>query len=44
MQPHTHNGYEHNENDGPKGGSHLTTKEREMVERVLKIWHNHLKK
>ncbi|WP_295363723.1 hypothetical protein [uncultured Pseudoramibacter sp.] len=44
MQPHTHHGYEHNENDSPKGASHLTAKERKMVERVLKIWHNHLKK
>ncbi len=36
--PHTHHGYEHHENDGPKGYGKLTTKEKAMVERVLKVW------
>lgn len=36
--PHTHHGYEHNENDGPKGATRLTDKERRMVDRVEKVW------
>lgn len=43
MQPHTHHGYLHNENDGKKGAAGLTTKEKKMVERVNRIWYNHLK-
>ena len=27
VSPHTHHGYEHNENDSPKGFAHLTPKE-----------------
>lgn len=34
--PHTHNGYEHNEND--------TTKEKAMIDRVYKIWDNRKRK
>lgn len=34
------NGYLHNENDSKKGFSNLTTQEKNMVERVLKIWNN----
>lgn len=40
MKPHTHHGYEHNEFDGKKGAANLTSEERKMVERVLKIWYN----
>lgn len=40
MKPHTHHGYIHNENDGLKGATNLTPKERKMVERVLKLWYN----
>lgn len=39
--PHTHHGYWHNEDDGAKGATRLDTKERAMVEDVLKIWYNH---
>ena len=42
MQPHTHHGYKHNENDSEKGASNLTPDEKKMVERVREIWYNHL--
>ena len=42
MQPHTHHGYNHNENDGPKGAANPTTEEKSMVDRVTKLWYNHL--
>lgn len=38
---HTHHGYEHNENDGEKGATDLTTEELRMVERVRRLWYNH---
>lgn len=38
--PHTHHGYLHNENDGAKGATKLTTKEKKMVARVYKLWYN----
>lgn len=38
--PHTHHGYNHNENDGAKGYANLTTEEKKMVARVKKIWYN----
>lgn len=38
--PHTHNGYEHSENDGKKQFSKPTTKEKAMIDRVYKIWNN----
>lgn len=41
MKPHTHHGYNHNENDGKKGGANLTPKEKKMVERVERIWYNY---
>lgn len=41
MKPHAHHGYNHNENDGAKGASKLTTEEKKMVERVKQIWYNH---
>ena len=42
MQPHVHHGYLHNENDGKKGAAKLTEKERRMVEKIKKIWYNHI--
>lgn len=42
MKPHTHHGYLHNENDGKKGASRLTDKERQMVDRAERIWQNYL--
>ncbi len=44
MQPHTHHGYKHNENDGKKGAGNLTPEEKKMVERVNRLWYNHLNK
>lgn len=44
MQPHVHHGYYHAENDGPKGGTNLTPAEKRMVDRVTKIWYNHIGK
>lgn len=44
MQPHTHHGYFHAENDGPKGAARLTTEEKKMVDRVVKLWYNHKRK
>ena len=40
MKPHTHHGYEHNENDSKKGAAKLTPKEKKMVARVEKLWYN----
>lgn len=40
ISPHVHHGYNHNENDGPKGATGLSTKERKMVDIVLKTWYN----
>ena len=44
VMPHTHHGYEHNENDSKKGATNLTTKEKKMVEKVKKIWYNYKRK
>lgn len=41
-KPHTHHGYNHSENDSTKGFSKLTDKEKQMVERVQRIWNNHI--
>lgn len=39
--PHTHHGYNHTETETSKDvASSLTTKEKEMVARVTKIWNN----
>ena len=38
--PHTHHGYEHNENDSTKGYAYLTTEEKKMVEGIKKIWYD----
>lgn len=43
-QPHVHHGYFHNENDGPKGATRLTEKEKRMVARIRKLWYNHIGK
>lgn len=40
MSPHTHHGYNHNENDSPKGAAKLTPEEKRMVDRVRKEWYN----
>lgn len=40
MKPHTHHGYIHSENDGPKKATGLSAKERKMVDLVLKLWYN----
>lgn len=40
MQPHTHHGYLHNENDSVKGAARLTLEEKQMLERVRRIWYN----
>lgn len=40
MKPHTHHGYDHNENDSKKGAAKLTPKEKKMVARVEKLWYN----
>ena len=40
MDVHTHHGYYHAENDGPKGATKLTPKEKMMVDRVREIWDN----
>ena len=34
MKPHVHHGYFHNENDGIKGASKLTDKEKKMIKRI----------
>jgi len=39
LTPHTHHGYNHNENDGPRGASNPTAEEKKMIERVNKIWY-----
>ena len=44
IKPHTHHGYEHNENDGKNGASKLTTKEKKMLDMVNKIWYNNKSK
>lgn len=40
IKPHTHHGYEHNENDSKKGASRLSIEENKLVERIEKIWYN----
>lgn len=44
IKPHTHHGYEHNENDSKKGASKLAVEEQKMVDRVNKIWYNKYRK
>lgn len=38
MSPHTHHGYEHNENDSPKGAANPTTKEKSLINLINKVW------
>lgn len=40
LLPHTHHGYEHNENDSPKGASKSTSEEKKMIDRIKKLWYN----
>ena len=42
-KPHVHHGYEHAEKDA-NGGTGLTPKEKKMVDRVQKIWDDHMSK
>lgn len=42
VSPHVHHGYNHSENDSPKGYANLTERERRMVDRVLTLWYNYL--
>ena len=44
MDRHAHHGYYHNENDGPKGATNLTPKEKKMVANIEKLWYNHIGK
>lgn len=39
--PHTHRGYFHNEGNPVKKFSNLSPDEKEMVDRVTKLWENH---
>lgn len=43
MREHVHHGYEHSENDGVKGATRLNEKEKEMVDRVRRLWYNHIR-
>ena len=40
--PHTHHGYNHNENDGKNGAAKLTPEEKAMVDKVKMLWYNHI--
>lgn len=40
--PHTHHGYNHNENDGKNGAAKLTAEEKAMVDKVKMLWYNHI--
>lgn len=40
LSPHVHHGYSHDENDGQKGATGLSEKERKMVAKVTNLWHN----
>ncbi len=42
--PHTHHGYFHNENDYEGGASKLTAEEKNIVEKIEKIWYNNKRK
>lgn len=43
-KPHVHHGYEHNEDDPPKGYTRLNTEEKRLVARVKELWYNHQSK
>lgn len=38
MQPHTHHGYWHNENDSKKGAANPTTKEKALINLINSVW------
>ena len=40
--PHTHHGYNHNENDDKNGAAKLTTEEKSMVDKVKSLWYNYI--
>lgn len=40
--PHTHHGYNHNENDDKNGAARLTSDERAMVDKVKSLWYNYI--
>lgn len=42
MRKHTHHGYNHNEDDGPKGATGPAAKEWAMIERVRRLWADYL--
>ena len=42
-KPHVHHGYEHSHDDA-HGGTGLLTKEKQMVDRVKKLWEDHKRK
>ena len=44
VSPHTHHGYEHNENDSAKWFARPTSAETKMVEMVRSIWENRYKR
>ena len=44
VSPHTHHGYNHNENDSIKGYANLTIAEKKMVDRVYQLWKNRKRK
>ena len=44
IKPHVHHGYNHNEDDNSKGATGLLPKEKKMVEKVERIWYNHINK
>ena len=44
MKYHTHHGYYHNEQDGPKGATNLTPKEKRMVAWIQKMWYDYIGK
>ena len=38
MMPHTHHGYNHNENDNAKGATNPTSKEKNLISLVNNVW------
>ncbi|MBD5554051.1 MAG: hypothetical protein HDQ95_01530 [Roseburia sp.] len=44
IQPHTHHGYFHNENDGSVGAAEPTPAEKKIIAKVKKSWYNYRNK
>ena len=44
IQPHTHHGYFHNENDGSAGAAEPTPAEKKIIAKVKKSWYNYRNK